>query len=186
MKDKRAVIAGLAVAGFVAGGTAVALPAAADTQTYYEGYGPHRVLQQGSKGAEVRALQWMLKCENSRKAKPTGVYDSATAREVRNYQIKGHAVQADGKVGAATWHFLYNDRKPIRYAKKPPNDCVRAFQVLLNKFPGGKPRTVRVTGNYWVDTRNKVKLFQKRIGRTQTGQVDAKTFHQLVSKKATG
>jgi peptidoglycan hydrolase-like protein with peptidoglycan-binding domain len=185
MNGKRAAVAGLAVAGLVAGGTAVALPAAADTKTYYEGYGPHRVLQQGAKGNEVLALQWILNCRGYHTAKkPPGHFGPTTYQQVRNYQISGHAEEADGKVGAATWHFLYDDGKGIAYKNKPANDCVKGVQVLLNKWPKGG--ALKVDGKFGSKTQQKVKSFQKRMGRPQTGQVDARTFHQLVYAKAAG
>ncbi|GAA2438619.1 hypothetical protein GCM10010191_62300 [Actinomadura vinacea] len=189
MKIRRVTTTGLAAAGIVTASTAVALPTSADTQAYYEGYGPHTVRKEGAKGKEVLALQLMLNCSGYRipgNPQLNGNFGSNTAKQVVKYQtnqVAGHAehaAKADGKVGAVTWHSLYIDNaSKIRYGQT--NNCVKAVQVLLSKR-----YAQQTTGAFGKETKNNVMSFQKKTsGLKSTGTVDAKTFHKLVVAKAT-
>ncbi|KAB2352276.1 peptidoglycan-binding domain-containing protein [Actinomadura rudentiformis] len=177
------MIAGLAAAGIVVGGAAMASPASADTQTTtVGGYGPHQVLRQGDKGNEVLALQWMLNCRGysvatKKQPKPPGHFGPTTKRQVTSFQTAdGRAGKPDGHVGAATWHRLYVRTGTLSQGAK--GDCVRAVQVLLNKDTSdGK---LPVTGNFADLTAKQVRSLQKGLGLKITGQVDHETFHALV------
>ncbi|GAA2431686.1 hypothetical protein GCM10010191_51900 [Actinomadura vinacea] len=184
MNINRAVIAGLAAAGIAAGGTAVAIPAAADTEIYYQGYGPYKVLRQGAKGNEVLALQWMLNCEDCFVVKkPPGHFGDKTVKSVQRFQVthmNASESEADGNVGALTWYGLYRDRKPMVYKQR--NDCIKGLQVLLNKWKYNG--MLVVDGKFGKATRQKVLRFQQAHRLSPTGQVDAKTFQALIYTKA--
>lgn len=182
MNVKRVMIAGLAAAGVVTGGAVVTSPASADTQTSYEGFSVRKVLRYGQKGEEIRALQWMLNCEGFPVGRPPGNFGSKTRQQVKALQTKRNIMQGpDGNVGAATWHSLYQHAKPMNHGQRN-NDCVRALQVLLNKWNyGGK---LPISGNHLNETRKKLMRFQREHGMDATGEVNALTFNKLVDTPA--
>ncbi|MFG2003690.1 peptidoglycan-binding protein [Spirillospora sp. NPDC048911] len=175
MKIKRVAIAGLAAAGIVVGGTAI--PASADTHPYSNnGLGPHPILRYGQVNENVRALQWMLNCEGHTLKTPSR-FGPQTLQAVKNLQAKHHVDQgADGNVGAATWHSLYMSSASTRHGSK--NDCVKAVQVLLNKWKYNDD--LPITGYQGDRTTRKLQRFQKEHGQAATGYADHDTFHKLI------
>jgi peptidoglycan hydrolase-like protein with peptidoglycan-binding domain len=132
MNIKRIAVIGLAAGTLGLGGTAVAGPASADTAPHLPGHAEYfPVLRQGETSEEVRALQWLLNCKGIHVAVPSH-FGPRTYAAVRAYQ-SSHGLYADGNVGAATWTDLLS-RSQVRYGDR--NDCVKAAQVLLNKYAG--------------------------------------------------
>ncbi len=61
-------------------------------------------IKQGSRGANVRKIQQVLK-EHEYPVKADGVYGGTTIYYVKKYQ-KAHGLYPDGKVGVYTWHSM--------------------------------------------------------------------------------
>jgi peptidoglycan hydrolase-like protein with peptidoglycan-binding domain len=133
MNIKRIAVAGLVAGALGLGGMSLAAgPASADTASHLPGHDEYfPVLRQGETSEEVRALQWLLNCKGIRVAVPSH-FGPRTYAAVRTYQYR-HGLYADGNVGAATWTDLLS-RSQVRYGDT--NDCVKAAQVLLNKYAG--------------------------------------------------
>lgn len=130
MNIKRMTATGLVAGALALGGMAVATPASADTAPSLPGH-PESfpVLKQGETSEQVRALQWLLNCKGIKVAVPSH-FGPKTYAAVRTYQA-AHKLYVDGNVGAATWTDLLS-RSQVRYGDR--NDCVKAAQVLLNKY----------------------------------------------------
>ena len=63
------------------------------------------VLSKGAKGDSVYRAQQLLASANSRKLTANGIFGSATARAVKDFQT-AHGLNPDGTIGAATWTLL--------------------------------------------------------------------------------
>jgi len=182
MNLKRIAIAGLATAGIVAGGAMLgSSPASADTVPADPTYGSWPVLKQGQTSENVRALQWFLNCETF-KVKTPSHFGPATYAQVKNFQA--HAEMSDvpdGNVGAHTWLALTEKfSKPMDYGNR--NDCVKAVQVLLNKWRYNDD--LPITGYHGDRTKNKILRFQDAHGLPANGKVDTRTLHKLISTPA--
>ncbi|WP_131741144.1 peptidoglycan-binding domain-containing protein [Actinomadura roseirufa] len=179
MNVKRLTITGLVAAGVLASGTALASPASADTRTYAPGSGVWPVLRQGQTSENVRAAQWFLNCEGHRVATPSHFGPKTRAAVLafqRNYLPWG----ADGNVGAYTWQSFVYHAAPTGYGQR--NDCVKALQVLLNKWRYSDD--LPITGYHGARTKKKLIRFQANHGLSATGVPDIRTYNKLVSTPA--
>lgn len=179
MKLKHITMTVLATATIAAGGAVLAGPALADTATTVPGSGDiYPVLGPGSRSENVRALQWLLNCHGY----PVGVpshFGPATQHQVRAYQVKFGLQPFDGNVGAYTWTNIL-DRSQVRYGDR--NDCVKAFQVELNKYRNADHvGDLPITGYFGPKTRAAYRAFLKSPG--EPGYVATPSaWHQLVSR----
>jgi peptidoglycan hydrolase-like protein with peptidoglycan-binding domain len=174
MKLKKITMTVLAVAALTAVGSGTAL---ADTATNVTGDGyPYPVLKQGTKSENVRALQWLLNCHGYPVAVPSH-FGPATGHQVRAYQVKFGLMPFDGNVGAYTWTSILS-RSQVRYGDR--NDCVKAFQVVLNKFRHiDHVADLPITGYFGPATRAAYRAFLHNPG--EPGQVATPhAWHLLV------
>ncbi|MGI5164053.1 peptidoglycan-binding domain-containing protein [Spirillospora sp. CA-253888] len=177
MHVKRLAIAGL-TAGMVVGGTALAPAASADPTPSDQHYGSWPVLKRGHKNEEVRALQWFLNCTGHRLDTPS-VFGPKTHVAVRTFQAR-HVAPADGIVGARTWLTLLSRDLPAGHTQR--NDCVKALQVLLNKWRYNDD--LPITGYHGDRTRKKLLRFQREHGLPAHGDADTPTYHKLLATPA--
>ncbi|MGK5550726.1 peptidoglycan-binding domain-containing protein [Actinomadura kijaniata] len=182
MNIQRVAAAGLAAAGVTLGAAAVATPASADTARYAEGttLGPWPVLSEPQRGEEVRALQWFLNCEGQPIEVP-GRYGPKTWHHIRTLQQR-HQVKGgpDGNTGAYTWLVVLQRARPVNRGQS--NDCVKALQVLLNKWRYNDD--LPITGQHRERTQRKLQRFQQAHRLPVTGTVDTRTWHALLATPA--
>ena len=177
MKIKRIAVTGLVVGALGMGGAALAGPASADTAPSLPGHAESfPVLQQGQTSEEVRALQWLLNCKGIRLSVPSH-FGPRTYSAVRTYQ-SAHRLYADGAVGAATWTDLLS-RAQVRYGDR--NDCVKAAQVLLNKYH--RPyhfADLPISGYFGPSTRSALHTVQARDHVAPTDTITVTTWSILL------
>jgi peptidoglycan hydrolase-like protein with peptidoglycan-binding domain len=141
----------------------------------------------GSKGADVKKVQAVLKAHNFKKVKVDGSYGNSTARYVKLYQ-RMHHLPADGKVGSKTWKFMMNTIEGSIYKKqlKQPkselplrkgakNDDVKFVQQIL-KAHGYK---VPVDGKFGSKTVKYVKQYQAAHDLHVDGAVGDDTWKSM-------
>jgi predicted amidohydrolase YtcJ/peptidoglycan hydrolase-like protein with peptidoglycan-binding domain len=133
------------------------------------------VLQVGSQGPEVAALQYLLR-HHGQDIPADGQFGPVTQQAVKNFQSQNGLV-ADGMVGGQTWPALVQG---VVLQVGSRGDAARAAQVLLlEKF--GYEQIV-VDGLYGRVTEAAVKAFQSDHGLIADGMVGAtQTWPALIS-----
>ena len=116
-------------------------------------------LRRGSKGSEVKELQYALSLI------PDGIFGPVTEEAVKDYQ-QSHGLEADGIVGAATWKSLLsvfgtNLEKDLSdnifSITRPPVRTINEIILHCTATPEGHDYTVEqvrdwhVRGNGWSD-----------------------------------
>jgi N-acetyl-anhydromuramyl-L-alanine amidase AmpD len=84
------------------------------------------LLQQGDRGPEVTAAQYLLRDARTTTATPTGVFDATTAAAVRRFQAATGAEEVNGLLGGESWPVLA--RTTLRGTG---GDADRAVDVLV-------------------------------------------------------
>lgn len=130
------------------------------------------VLDQGDRGTDVKALQYLLRYRGFDPGSIDGVFGSGTRSKVIAFQ-NSRNLSPDGVVGPNTWQALFvtvRDSSPI-------SDAVRAVQMLLNekRFAG-----LSVDGDFGPATLSAVKSFQNDVSLGADGVVGANTWLNLV------
>lgn len=179
MRLKHITMTVAAAAAIAAGGMALAGPAMADTAPTVPGSGDHYpVLKMGDRSENVRALQWLLNCHGYPVGTPSH-FGPATQHQVRAYQVKFGLMPFDGNVGAYTWTNILN-RSQVRYGDR--NDCVKAFQVELNKYrTADHVADLPITGYFGPKTRAAYRAFLHNPSEPGVVATPA-AWHQLVSR----
>jgi peptidoglycan hydrolase-like protein with peptidoglycan-binding domain len=128
---------------------------------------------------------------------PDGFYGRETALAVKSFQEE-YGLPVTGNTDSATWDKIvevyrsYQKAEPIAYNVFPSSTYVMKIgdkgtlvyilQAMLNdigeKFDN-MPR-VSVCGNYNSETADAVKMFQKKTGLPQSGNVNSGTWNMLV------
>lgn len=67
-----------------------------------------KTLRYGSRGTQVRVLQWLLKDGTFYAGNIDGIFGNQTEKAVKAFQ-KAHALEADGIVGRKTWKMLLKE-----------------------------------------------------------------------------
>ncbi len=108
---------------------------------------------------------------------PTGKMDSKTVSAVREFQDANGLVK-DGVLGPTTISVL-NSEEALKYAIRlgMSGSKVKDVQRSLRKL--GYLSSSQVTGYFDEETEDAVKLFQKRNGLSQDGEVGSKTLAKL-------
>lgn len=131
----------------------------------------------GSKGVEVRALQYLLRGSISLSGKRLAVdghFGSQTRRYLIAYQKHVIDVSPSGATHPSTWHKLARIQ-----GRGDRGDRVRAAQMLLNTRIGAG---LAVDGIYGRLTESAVKRYHKRIGRDSLeGSVHNTTWRYLLN-----
>jgi predicted amidohydrolase YtcJ len=133
------------------------------------------VLQVGSGGPEVAALQYLLR-HHGLAIPVDGLFGPVTEQAVMDFQSQ-QSLATDGRVGEATWEALV---RGVVLQVGSEGDAVRAAQhLLLEKFGHAD---VIVDGLYGRVTEGAVRAFQADHGLTVDGLVGAvETWPALVS-----
>jgi peptidoglycan hydrolase-like protein with peptidoglycan-binding domain len=156
---------------------AAVVPASADTEPTTPGGVSFPVLQQGAKGENVRALQWLLNCKGYPVAAP-GHYGPKTAMTVKNLQLKSGVRPADGVTGALTWSQLVQGS--TKYGAR--NDCVKALQVLLNSYrEDSKSDDLPITGYFGPKTRTSLHNYEDWRGLPPIDTAELNVWNSLLT-----
>lgn len=163
---------------------------------------PKAVVSQGSKGANVVQVQFLLKAIGAfyntvPQVIEDGTYGPATASAVRAFQ-RQFGLNADGVVGPATWRKLYSVYQSLNI--KQPEDGtpgypgtplkagskgsdVELVQTLLNAVSAEYPSIPRVIvdGVYGPTTKAQATEFQRLFGLTTDGVVGPATWNALMN-----
>lgn len=124
------------------------------------------VLQRGSSGPEVAALQYFLR-HHGHDIPADGLFGPVTEQAVRDFQ-SARGLTVDGLVGGQTWPALVQG---VVLQRGSSGEAVRAAQVLLlEKFGYAE---IVVDGLFGGVTEGVVKAFQTSHGLTADGMVGA-------------
>jgi peptidoglycan hydrolase-like protein with peptidoglycan-binding domain len=134
---------------------------------------PLPILQKGTDGDVVKALQYLLRQAGENDIAVDGDFGNQTEEAVRDFQKRNNLAQ-DGKVGPQTWARLWVTLRKGASQK----DAVRAAQVLLNWH--GK--NVGVDGDFGDQTDAAVRAFQSSEKLAADGIVGPNTWSALVTK----
>ena len=128
----------------------------------------YHTLSKGSRGVDVRALQYLLK-HHGQPLAVDGAFGPNTESAVKSFQTsKGLA--ADGVVGPATWGKLI-----VTTSKGASGHRVAAVTTLLNKWD-----RAGVTSTFDSTVKARVEAFQSHMGISVDGIVGPTTWKHLV------
>lgn len=123
------------------------------------------VLQYGSNGTDVKALQYLLNAHGTALT-IDGDFGTATLNAVKSFQAR-NGLTADGSVGSLTWPKLIQS---VSYGDT--GSAVKAVQMYLG---------LTIDGSFGTDTLNAVKAFQSRTGVGVSGVVGPQTWQALIA-----
>ncbi|MDQ1105737.1 peptidoglycan-binding protein [Nocardioides zeae] len=133
------------------------------------------VLQQGSSGPDVAAVQHLLTARGHA-TDADGAFGPGTASSVRAFQGSA-GLAADGIVGAQTWGALV-----VTVREGDNGSAVSAAQTLLNKHGAG----IAVDGAFGPGTAGAVRSFQSARGLAVDGIVGPATWETLAGSGGGG
>ncbi len=128
---------------------------------------------------------------------PDGTYGAETVNEVKAFQ-EIYGLPVTGNTDSATWRKIvsvykgYLHAAPIGYHAFPSSaytvhsgdhgQLVYILQAMLNDIGNNYDNSpcISVNGDYDTQTSEAVRLFQKRSGLPQNGDVDSGTWNMLV------
>ena len=128
--------------------------------------------QQGSKGEDVRTVQYLVTAQGH----PTGVdgiFGPSTKTAVEAFQ-SSRGLAVDGIVGTQTWPQLI-----IQVRQGSNGDAVRAVQSQIHSRGDGANQ-VAVDGVFGSLTNDAVRAFQTLLGLSVDGIVGPQTWSQLI------
>ena len=161
-------------------------------------------LQQGSRGPQVRLIQYYLNFigffnNNLNQLSVDGVFGQGTKNAVTAFQ-REYGLTPDGIVGRNTWNALQNvysnilNNLPSKYRTQRTmiypgviltvgsrGEFVRQLQIFLRTIAQNNSSIplVTVDGVYGPATENAVRIYQRLNGLAQTGNVNAATWEDL-------
>lgn len=128
----------------------------------------NHTLSKGSRGLDVRALQYLLK-HYGYSLTVDSAFGSGTESKVKSFQSL-HGLTNDGVVGPGTWAELV-----VTTSQGALGDRVSAITTLLSKWDGGT-----LTNNFTSAVKTRVQTFQTHRGQTSDGIVGPVTWKHLV------
>lgn len=146
-----------------------------------------QVLQKGSEGDDVKAMETLLYNLGYLKETPDKRYGNATTGAVKDFQ-RANGMQADGCIGPETRDLLQSgDAIAWVLTVGDSGSDVKEMQSRLKSL--GYISSSAVTGYFGEVTEDAVRDFQKRNDLTADGKVGRKTLEKMNSssaKKASG
>lgn len=125
----------------------------------------------GDRGADVQAIQGLLREATAPTLYISGVFDAATVTAVRSFQAS-RGLPVTGMVDAGTWVRLI-----VRLPQGATGEAVKVVQRQLN----AKRRAgLAVDGTLAGATVTAVRTFQRHAGLPVTGTVEASTWRYLI------
>jgi peptidoglycan hydrolase-like protein with peptidoglycan-binding domain len=141
---------------------------------------PWPILANGSEGADVTALQYLLRGSGARTLAADGVYGPATAETVSAFQ-NNVGVSVDGIVGPLTWRKLTDGTTLASTVRSgDQGDFVKAAQTELLEH-GDLHSVTEVDGIFGSNTDTATRHFQKSAGLPSDGVVGPLTWNQLIA-----
>ena len=130
----------------------------------------------GSRGAQVRAAQCVLREGRHFRGKATGFYGRRTTAAVRHFQKVNRHLRATGVLDRRTWAALLSrgDRPAVKYGSQ--GTSVRRVQRALNAVGG---TGVVVDGIFGPPDARAVQRYQRRHHLPTTGVVSVRTWTLL-------
>ncbi|NYI04525.1 glycoside hydrolase domain-containing protein [Allostreptomyces psammosilenae] len=135
----------------------------------------YTTLSTGSTGAQVSAAQTLLNAQGFNAGTVDGVFGSATATAVRNFQ-SARGLSVDGVVGARTWTALLSAGSTPLLVSGSTGPDVERLQRALTAALG---RTVTIDGVFGSGTQTAVRDYQSSRGLSVDGAVGAQTWGAL-------
>jgi hypothetical protein len=136
----------------------------------------YRILSQGDRKPQVRAIQCFMKRKKLYAGKVSGFYNRATERAVRRYQ-RARGLRGDGRMLRSTWTHLLSEgaRTPVVKIGSGGNP-VRRVQRSLNAASHAE---LSVDGIFGPSTTRAVRAYQAQVGLRRTGVVATDTWTRL-------
>ena len=139
------------------------LPAASFSSAFYP------TQSRGDRGSDVRAIQFLLRARGI-SSPVDGLFGASTADAVKRFQARV-GLTATGVVTPTTW-----GRLVMTVRTGSTGYSVRAVESLLNAKRGAG---LTVDGTFTSGTRSAVIAFQRHVGLSGNGVVDAATWRNL-------
>ncbi len=135
----------------------------------------YRFLKAGARGAQVSALQCLMRQRNLYGGRINGFYNRGTERAVRRFQER-HGVRATGRMPRSTWTMLLSrGTTPVVKIGSGGNNVRRVQRALNAAVKAGLP----VDGVFGPGTTGAVRRYQAEVGLRRTGVVAADTWAKL-------
>lgn len=135
----------------------------------------YRSLRRGSKGAQVKAAQCLLRKKRTYDGRVHGRFDRATYRAVRTFQ-GGRSLRRTGRLDAATWTVLLAEgRSPVLKRGSASQDVRRLQRALTAALD----RKLPLTGVFDGRTARSVVRYQSGRGLPRTGVAAGATWDDL-------
>jgi hypothetical protein len=138
-------------------------------------FADYKPIHRGSRGAQVKAAQCLLKQKRVYDGRVHGRYDRATVRAVRAFQ-RDRTLRVTGTMTAPTWTVLLAEGRNTLVKRGSVGDAVRRVQRGLT---AALDRKVAVTGVFGKGTTSAVMRYQGARGLPRTGVVGPETWAEL-------
>ena len=135
----------------------------------------YRRLAFGSRGAQVKALQCLLKRRKLYDDRLTAFYNRGTTAAVRRFQ-ENHLLRVNGRMWLGTWTALLSEGRSPVVKIGSGGTAVRRAQRSLNAAVGAG---LVVDGVFGFDTTAATRTYQEAVGLRRTGVVDPTTWASL-------
>lgn len=136
----------------------------------------YRSLRRGDRGAEVAAVQCLLRSAGYYRRPLTRRFDQPTARAVRAFRSDRRGLRARPRVGPGTWAALLSSGPALLTKFGSGGAEVRRLESALNAASRAR---LRVNGIFGRGDLRAVKNYQRRSGLAVTGVVNRATWRTL-------
>jgi len=138
-------------------------------------FADYRHLRRGKRGAQVKAVQCLLRKKRVYDGRLHGRYDRATWRGVRSFQ-RSRDLRVTGRMTAPTWTALHAQGPGPIVKQGSVGDAVRRVQRSLT---AALDRKVAVSGVFRRGTTKAVRAYQRERGLERTGVVTRALWNDL-------